>query len=107
MSMRHGVETRLKSGCETDCSTSCLFATLLPLILLLLLATGCKKNPSSATSNPSRTDIVRPMAIEKDVIASIHWLGKKQISAQPDSARSEEHTSELQSRLHLVCRLLL
>src|SRR2546422_1345136 len=27
--------------------------------------------------------------------------------AQSDSKRSEEHTSELQSRLHLVCRLLL
>src|ERR1041385_5965914 len=26
---------------------------------------------------------------------------------QPDRCRSEEHTSELQSRLHLVCRLLL
>src|SRR3989449_10279413 len=26
---------------------------------------------------------------------------------QPQDARSEEHTSELQSRLHLVCRLLL
>src|SRR2546422_5686184 len=25
----------------------------------------------------------------------------------PDLTRSEEHTSELQSRLHLVCRLLL
>src|SRR5205809_1960993 len=25
----------------------------------------------------------------------------------PDLVRSEEHTSELQSRLHLVCRLLL
>src|SRR2546422_1727024 len=25
----------------------------------------------------------------------------------PDTRRSEEHTSELQSRLHLVCRLLL
>src|SRR2546422_6267364 len=25
----------------------------------------------------------------------------------PAGARSEEHTSELQSRLHLVCRLLL
>src|SRR5216684_464275 len=25
----------------------------------------------------------------------------------PDPSRSEEHTSELQSRLHLVCRLLL
>src|SRR2546422_5092476 len=28
-------------------------------------------------------------------------------SAQPKRVRSEEHTSELQSRLHLVCRLLL
>src|SRR2546429_7196002 len=27
--------------------------------------------------------------------------------AAADSPRSEEHTSELQSRLHLVCRLLL
>src|SRR2546422_1202675 len=27
--------------------------------------------------------------------------------SQPLQARSEEHTSELQSRLHLVCRLLL
>src|SRR5690554_7187115 len=26
---------------------------------------------------------------------------------QPDEGRSEEHTSELQSRPHLVCRLLL
>src|SRR2546429_3690557 len=26
---------------------------------------------------------------------------------QPRQTRSEEHTSELQSRLHLVCRLLL
>src|SRR2546429_5808007 len=31
------------------------------------------------------------------------------ITGHPDSeeTRSEEHTSELQSRLHLVCRLLL
>src|SRR2546429_5249186 len=27
--------------------------------------------------------------------------------SSPGSTRSEEHTSELQSRLHLVCRLLL
>src|SRR2546429_7368536 len=27
--------------------------------------------------------------------------------AKPSRRRSEEHTSELQSRLHLVCRLLL
>src|SRR5687768_18353815 len=30
-----------------------------------------------------------------------------QIMLYPDDTRSEEHTSELQSRLHLVCRLLL
>src|SRR2546422_7564124 len=28
-------------------------------------------------------------------------------SSEKNSRRSEEHTSELQSRLHLVCRLLL
>src|SRR2546422_8090267 len=29
------------------------------------------------------------------------------VEEPPPSSRSEEHTSELQSRLHLVCRLLL
>src|SRR2546422_3918033 len=29
------------------------------------------------------------------------------LAAVADDGRSEEHTSELQSRLHLVCRLLL
>src|SRR2546422_2445462 len=29
------------------------------------------------------------------------------VSTAPAETRSEEHTSELQSRLHLVCRLLL
>src|SRR2546422_7298471 len=31
----------------------------------------------------------------------------KIVLANPEIIRSEEHTSELQSRLHLVCRLLL
>src|SRR5687768_17902488 len=41
------------------------------------------------------------------------WIGKSSISSANRSRgrenweRSEEHTSELQSRLHLVCRLLL
>src|SRR2546422_3323216 len=33
--------------------------------------------------------------------------GHSQASGGAPSDRSEEHTSELQSRLHLVCRLLL
>src|SRR3989449_7789963 len=45
------------------------------------------------------------------------WIRRRRSRAGPSSAwtcaspacssRSEEHTSELQSRLHLVCRLLL
>src|SRR5207253_7672387 len=36
------------------------------------------------------------------VVASRYYTGRR-----PPSTRSEEHTSELQSRGHLVCRLLL
>src|SRR5687768_18361765 len=36
-----------------------------------------------------------------------HYRGRKRRAAQSAGVRSEEHTSELQSRLHLVCRLLL
>src|SRR2546429_5382822 len=32
---------------------------------------------------------------------------RAQTASQQSAPRSEEHTSELQSRLHLVCRLLL
>src|SRR5205809_5160874 len=34
-------------------------------------------------------------------------LGTLEVALHKVIARSEEHTSELQSRLHLVCRLLL
>src|SRR5687768_17966773 len=39
-------------------------------------------------------------------VGSMNGAGKRGPSASM-SIRSEEHTSELQSRLHLVCRLLL
>src|SRR5690554_7455499 len=34
-------------------------------------------------------------------------MGRSRCKAYPEAMRSEEHTSELQSRPHLVCRLLL
>src|SRR2546422_7639338 len=40
------------------------------------------------------------------LICGEHGTGKE-VVAHTLHARSEEHTSELQSRLHLVCRLLL
>src|SRR5436309_7620052 len=39
--------------------------------------------------------------------ASVTWASLGSTVTTPDSARSEEHTSELQSRENLVCRLLL
>src|SRR2546429_1670535 len=44
----------------------------------------------------------RPMETQRQVEQRARRLG-----AQVPDGRSEEHTSELQSRLHLVCRLLL
>src|SRR3712207_8037558 len=38
------------------------------------------------------------------MLVTHHWLAPKYISRE---TRSEEHTSELQSRQYLVCRLLL
>src|SRR2546422_2554294 len=58
---------------------------------------------SAATSNQGK-----PCSISGAGPASTR-LSPRGVSAQPAGswARSEEHTSELQSRLHLVCRLLL
>src|SRR5687768_17794958 len=42
-----------------------------------------------------------------DLRALVRGGGAGALHAQREWRRSEEHTSELQSRLHLVCRLLL
>src|SRR5687768_18582955 len=45
---------------------------------------------------------------ERSDDATLGKVDQGKASASPvDRPRSEEHTSELQSRLHLVCRLLL
>src|SRR2546422_4495859 len=40
-------------------------------------------------------------------LSKLRLLGTVGEPINPEAWRSEEHTSELQSRLHLVCRLLL
>src|SRR2546422_6944545 len=40
-------------------------------------------------------------------LRGVHLLLHETAGSAPVVLRSEEHTSELQSRLHLVCRLLL
>src|SRR3989442_9329602 len=56
--------------------------------LAAVYASWARVNPASAETEPIR--ITEPPPARR------RWLG-----------RSEEHTSELQSRPHLVCRLLL
>src|SRR5689334_23589748 len=63
----------------------------------------------------------RPVSLELEITVPLYQLGEQQIQAVRSAApglifldlqesqelRSEEHTSELQSQFHLVCRLLL
>src|SRR2546422_6171067 len=53
------------------------------------------QSPSGGFHNQLRAALAGPIG-NADVRAALETIG-----------RSEEHTSELQSRLHLVCRLLL
>src|SRR2546422_4423596 len=62
----------------------------------------------------NRAQVLRSSQRHREVPVAIVELGDRQLdlgNAGPRGAlldgRSEEHTSELQSRLHLVCRLLL
>src|SRR2546429_3996411 len=48
--------------------------------------------------------VSEPNARKRDLAAA---FGAEVIDPASQDIRSEEHTSELQSRLHLVCRLLL
>src|SRR3989442_8507480 len=57
---------------------------------------------------------VRREAVQEDGLAirELHQVGVHRVAPECEAearrnARSEEHTSELQSRPHLVCRLLL
>src|SRR5690554_6998172 len=64
-------------------------------------------NPRVVRYMEERQTILQRMAssLEKEDLADVKALIEELGIADPD--RSEEHTSELQSRPHLVCRLLL
>src|SRR2546422_8431167 len=53
---------------------------------------------------PAWQSIMGPAGMSGDIVQILSKAIARSL-ANPD--RSEEHTSELQSRLHLVCRLLL
>src|SRR3989449_4502934 len=77
-----------------------------------LARSPCERRPHQRFSILSRhlagdwlCRVLGPRPRESDPCADHNWLGW--LCATGARPRSEEHTSELQSRLHLVCRLLL
>src|SRR2546429_7266308 len=48
-----------------------------------------------------------PISLHPRLVLERSGVGRHDFHARSRERRSEEHTSELQSRLHLVCRLLL
>src|SRR2546429_6931466 len=62
------------------------------------------RRPPRSTLFPYTT-LFRSPSGNGAIAAQSYW--EAQVSGRSAMLRSEEHTSELQSRLHLVCRLLL
>src|SRR5690606_41818823 len=82
-------------------------APLFPYTTLFrsLPANGC--TTCSTTCSGQCTPAARSCSISSPFIGSSRKVRIEVATTGPISARSEEHTSELQSRENLVCRLLL
>src|SRR5205809_2711524 len=68
--------------------------------------------PAARAATPGRATIAPPEELARALALALgapefRSRVKAQLDASPFRERSEEHTSELQSRLHIVCRLLL
>src|SRR5947208_11234403 len=79
-----------------------------PLLFFLLI-----RRPPRSTLFPYTTLFRSPRAWRRPCASSARWYGCSRSRGLPNEVvalgdvRSEEHTSELQSPDHLVCRLLL
>src|SRR2546422_2350560 len=65
------------------------------------------RRPPRSTLFPYTTLFRSPQDIDRDADGKGDLCDPCPDDPRNDEDRSEEHTSELQSRLHLVCRLLL
>src|SRR3712207_6851737 len=88
-----------------------LFASPFTTASCLLLHSRIVKFPSTRTIASSISTcspkLARALRIARKVAFKILYVSISSTLALPIPTRSEEHTSELQSRQYLVCRLLL
>src|SRR2546422_7638042 len=89
-------------------------STLFPYTTLF--RSGAERGPSRRRRlSPAAVREIEPEYDDEHEQADVDHLIDRELrqpdhaplGVEPARARSEEHTSELQSRLHLVCRLLL
>src|SRR3712207_7918006 len=82
-------------------------STLFPYTTLFRSAVA-EAAPALVLADGDAVVVRRPAG---SVVAARPWyrlaLDRAKETTKPDAVRSEEHTSELQSRQYLVCRLLL
>src|SRR5947209_15223607 len=64
------------------------------------------RRPPRSTLFPYTT-LFRSPPRQVDLLHPGGWTGGRSVTSPSSGPRSEEHTSELQSRQYLVCRLLL
>src|SRR3989449_7803930 len=100
--------TGTKHGCELgECGTCAVLVDGKPVLSCLVLGLACAGRRVKTVEGMAVSGKLHPL---QDTFAE---LGAAQCGYCTPAfllaaeARSEEHTSELQSRLHLVCRLLL
>src|SRR3712207_7989273 len=85
-------------------------STLFPYTTLFRSAWAAKKSSTTSTTISARETRVRELRAlvgEASAQEAVLLSEIADIEARLDDLRSEEHTSELQSRQYLVCRLLL
>src|SRR2546422_6334583 len=90
-----GIKTRIISWCHRFRN-------------LLYRHEPCRRRHLFGRLRPGVEDINHLALVTQDFRANLLAYSFRIDARQPEwNGRSEEHTSELQSRLHLVCRLLL
>src|SRR5947208_4602027 len=84
-------------------------STLFPYTTLFRSRVAHGDRPCSGTTRSHRRHVSfrGNTRSEGAAQAACHWSGSEGANPAACSTRSEEHTSELQSPDHLVCRLLL
>src|SRR5207244_13419226 len=81
--------------------------TLFPYTTLFRSLPQLERTHPACGSRTSCSQLLFVLSYSTTAIASISTLASRGKRAKVEIERSEEHTSELQSPDHLVCRLLL